>query len=93
MTLAQKLRHQWLVWVWLVLVAVDVFWELSAFFVHGTSWDHLTLSQVIKRWEGIDPVTGRPVDTPVGIVKRVVVAVLLVAVAVALFLHWVVQLF
>lgn len=88
-----KVKREWLSWVWLGLLLLDLFWELTGFFVRGTGWDHYTLSQIVKRWEGIDPVTGRPTSTPVGLVKRACVALLLLAVAVALFLHWVLQVF
>jgi hypothetical protein len=78
-------------WVWVVLLAADVVWEVSAAIRGGRPFSHLTLSQIVKRWEGIDPVTGKPLDTPVGLIKRVCVALALVAAAVLLVLHWAVQ--
>jgi hypothetical protein len=82
-------RREAFKWVWLGLLLADVFWEVTAFFVHGEPWSHLTLSQIVKRWEGIDPVTGEPTFTPVGIVKRFFVGAGLLAAAAVLFAHWV----
>jgi hypothetical protein len=78
-------------WVWLALLLADVYWEASAAISGGTPLNHGTLSKIVKRWEGIDPETGRPVVTPVGLVKRGVVALALLGGCVYLLLHWVFQ--
>lgn len=75
--------------IWILITVVFIGWEVSAFLVRKGMWAHLTFSQIIKRFEGIDPTTGLPVVTPAGIVRRILIGGALIG----LFLHWVLQVF